>query len=374
MNRDAGNESAARRPLSKGRVAAALLAAAAVTAFALEAWTRFRVQRGFEAVATLSIERLPMAALAPGSPLVHRLRPGMRGFMDGPTTNVVPKHFGPVTYTVNEAGFRGRPVTIPKPAETRRVLFLGDSFTFGWGVNDDETFCVRLEALLNDFKAGNDVVWECVNLGASGYNTIQERILFEESVDRFKPDVVALVYYRNDTEPNLDSKSNPTLQYRHARFWLWEEAKIRLNNRLGREAFKVRKLIYTNPLESFRERGLKWRESKEAHAGIARGCRERGIPFLTVIQPAFDINQPFDADFPVSPIHAEVARGCREENARCVDLLDQFEPGDNVRLGLRGDGHTNAAGHREIARILEPVIRELGTHRQSEAPNPPPSL
>lgn len=373
MNRDDGIESAARRRLSKGRAAAALLAAAALTAFALEAWTRFRVQRGFEAVATLSIKRLPMAALAPGSPLVHRLSPGTRGFMDGPATNVVPKYFGPVTYTVNEDGFRGRPVAIPKPAGTRRVLFLGDSFTFGWGVNDDETFCVRLETLLNDSKT-DAAVWECVNLGASGYNTIQERILFEESVDRFNPDVVALVYYRNDTEPNLDSKSNPALQYRHARFWLWEEAKIRLNNRLGRDFFEVRKLIYTNPLESFRRRGVKWRESKAAHAGIARGCRERGIPFLTVIQPAFDINQPFDPGFPYRPIHEEVARWCREQNAHCVDLLDHFEPDDNVRLGIRGDGHTNADGHREIARILEPVIRELGIPRRSEPPKPPPSL
>lgn len=360
MNREEEVQSAAGRPLTRGRATAFLLAAAAVTAFALEAVTRIRLQRGFEAVATLSIERLPMASLAPGSPLVHRLRPGAQGAMDGPTTNVVPRHFGPVTYTVNDDGFRGRPATVPKPAGVRRVMFLGDSFTFGWGVNDEETFCVRLEKLLNDSDAGDDVVWECLNLGVSGYNTIQERLLFEESVDRFNPDVVALVYYRNDTEPNLESKSNPALQYRRSRFWLWEEAKIRLNNHLGREVFKVRKLVYTNPLESFRERGVKWRESREAHAGIAQGCRTRGIPFLTVIQPAFDVNQPFDADFPYRPIHEEVARWCREEGAPCVDLLDHFEPADNVRLGIRGDGHTNAEGHLEIARILQPVIRKLG--------------
>ena len=357
--------SAPREPLPKSRVVAILALATIMLAVALETYTRIRLQREFNTIAALSVERLPMAAFQPGSPLVHKLRPGARGIMDGPTTNVVPKQFGPVTYTINEDGFRGGTAAVPKPRGTRRVMFLGDSFTFGWGVNDEETFSRQLETLLNDSETSGDVAWECLNLGVSGYNTTQERLLFEENVDRLDPDIVALVFYRNDLEPNLDSKSNPALQYRYARFWLWEEAKIRLNGWLGRDAFTVKKLIYTNPLDSFRERGVKWRDSREAYAGIAQGCRDRGIPFLTIIQPAFDINQPFDEDFIYRPIHEEVARWAGEENATCVDLLDHFEPGDNLRLGLRGDGHTNAKGHKEIARIIMPVIQRLASRAAS---------
>src|SRR5262245_14158083 len=54
-----------------------------------------------------------------------------------------------VTVTINQQGLRGPEVTVAKPPGTFRVLGLGDSFAFGLGVREEDTFLRRLEADLN---------------------------------------------------------------------------------------------------------------------------------------------------------------------------------------------------------------------------------
>jgi len=51
---------------------------------------------------------------------------------------------------INSDGFRGREYSVDKPSNTFRVIVLGDSFTFGQGFNLEDTFCYRLEKLLNE--------------------------------------------------------------------------------------------------------------------------------------------------------------------------------------------------------------------------------
>ena len=46
----------------------------------------------------------------------------------------------------NSHGFRVPEYTISRPPETFRIVILGDSFTWGWGVSDDETFVLVLKA------------------------------------------------------------------------------------------------------------------------------------------------------------------------------------------------------------------------------------
>jgi hypothetical protein len=93
--------------------------------------------------------------------------------------------------TLNAQGFRGKDLSPPKGASRTRVVLLGDSIAFGYGVSDEETFAHRLEVEDNGL--------EVLNLGVEGYGPGQELLLLQRTGLGANPDVVVLaVCLRND--------------------------------------------------------------------------------------------------------------------------------------------------------------------------------
>jgi lysophospholipase L1-like esterase len=107
------------------------------------------------------------------------------------------------SWTTNSVGFRGtREYASPKPRDIRRVLVLGDSFTFGFGVNDAQTYSAVLEELLNSACEGYRV--QVINAGVSGFSTSQELILLERDGPALQPDAVVVGFFINDPQDNID--------------------------------------------------------------------------------------------------------------------------------------------------------------------------
>lgn len=77
----------------------------------------------------------------------------------------------------------------------QRVLVLGDSFTFGTDVSDDETYSHDLESALPNT--------EVLNLGVQGYGQDQMLLYLKEEGAKYHPDVVILGYLNMDTYRNL---------------------------------------------------------------------------------------------------------------------------------------------------------------------------
>jgi lysophospholipase L1-like esterase len=106
------------------------------------------------------------------------------------------------SWTTNSRGYRAtREFAVPKPASARRILFLGDSFTFGQGVEDHETFAAQTERRLKQLCPTTEL--EVVNAGVPGFSTSQELALLEAEGLALRPDVVVLAFYGNDPEDNL---------------------------------------------------------------------------------------------------------------------------------------------------------------------------
>ena len=94
----------------------------------------------------------------------------------------------------NSYGFRGRE-NYPKKSDKFRIMALGDSFTFGVGVNEDETYIKRLGKYIQDQLS---IPTEAYNLGVGAYGTIQEYLVFQK-FQFLKPDLVIIGFLARDT-------------------------------------------------------------------------------------------------------------------------------------------------------------------------------
>ena len=112
-------------------------------------------------------------------------------------------------------GFRGEAVT---PARTRpavRVVGLGDSVMFGWGVREEDSYLARMAAMLEASSPG--VAWEVVNTAVPGYNTVMEVETLEAKGLRFDPDLVVLNFVGNDLGlPNFIEERPEVLSLRRS--------------------------------------------------------------------------------------------------------------------------------------------------------------
>lgn len=157
-----------------------LLVSASFALSLLFAELAVRIARPQEA---MSVER---GLYEPDPPRRYRLHPGYRGRI---TNHVEFDH----EVLVNSRGMRG-----PEPAAAAlRVLCLGDSFTFGVGASEQETYPARLQAHLRE--AGLDaVVW---NAGAPGYGVPDEVAWYERWGVPLQPNVVVIApFLANDLQ------------------------------------------------------------------------------------------------------------------------------------------------------------------------------
>jgi lysophospholipase L1-like esterase len=99
-------------------------------------------------------------------------------------------------------GYRSaRPAPGPKSAGVRRIVVLGDSYTFGVGVQNEETFPAELETLLNAGKGGER--YEVINAGSPGWGTENELAFWTTRQSELQADLLVLAFYRNDVTDNM---------------------------------------------------------------------------------------------------------------------------------------------------------------------------
>lgn len=100
-----------------------------------------------------------------------------------------------LTYSINKSGLRGEQIYPYKRTPGKfRVLMIGDSFTFGEGVNNKETFSHYLQEMLPEA--------EVINLGVHGYGHDQILIHLQEEGVKYQPDLVVLGFVDADMERN----------------------------------------------------------------------------------------------------------------------------------------------------------------------------
>jgi lysophospholipase L1-like esterase len=121
----------------------------------------------------------------PDPDLLWALKPGQRSLT----------HFGHKPVLVNSQGMRGGEFSPQKPPGKIRIINFGDSYTYGYGVGQDDTYPVLLGQLLErSFPNG----YEVLNAGVNGYGMYQELMYLRRAV-RYQPDVITISSTYNDS-------------------------------------------------------------------------------------------------------------------------------------------------------------------------------
>lgn len=94
--------------------------------------------------------------------------------------------------STDEKGFRIHELGITNYELGKLVAVLGDSITFGYGVENNETLPAQLQALLPKYQF--------LNTAVPGYRLSQQVALYDESVRSLNPETIMVVFYWNDVD------------------------------------------------------------------------------------------------------------------------------------------------------------------------------
>jgi lysophospholipase L1-like esterase len=260
----------------------------------------------------------------------------------------------------NRLGLRDREPG-PKAPSTFRVLGLGDSFAFGWGVPVEACFFERLEAHLDASRPG--LRHEVLNAGIPGYGTYEAARRLASLVPAWEPDLVILAFYEGNDYLNngeaprrravvdgyltdLDGRGTGFLARRSALATLVADQWARASEK-----------------RSFRASVEK---TKALLAEMRTALATRGLPFVVVFIPDQDpaayarptllrLTDRLQRGEDVFRQRGELGAFCQDEGIGFCRLSTRFED-DPGAPGLRlspDDTHFGAEGHRVAAEEIQ---------------------
>jgi hypothetical protein len=278
----------------------------------------------------------------------------------------------------NRFGHRGREYPLQKTAGKYRVLILGDSFTEGAHVAEDDLFSARLE------RANPQL--EVLNTGVGGYGTVQEYLYFLSEGVRFKPDLLVLMFFDNDLSDNCLSYyagfgPRPYARLRQGEVEIVERLEptdflrftmpVPFQSTLSRHSYLY---YFLNTYVYQRLFARRMRELQKTDVGKTLDCGRYEI-LSWLVTRMNDMMRAAGGDFAMIliPTAEEVSRGssttqepivrfCEARAMHCLQLLNRFarERASGARVYFDADIHWTRVGHEiaaaEIGAFLSQII------------------
>jgi hypothetical protein len=310
---------------------------------------------------------------------------------------------------ISSQGIRDREYG-PKSPDEFRVVLLGDSFTMGLTLNQEETIGATLENLFADQKTGKQVRF--INCGVSGYAPWQERTFLKERGIPFEPDMVILQLFPINDIPGSYSKVGKYLEsidplwendlrdfrqqhdlpFRAERFCKQQSQAYRLYLAAANSPGIIRPLISDlrlvpkkkyPPIQQLSNRPFPvevclvdyypalqeaWDIYRESIKSIRDDCIQRGIPLLAYAHSGIIAGEPekwkkLNASFPDTPY--EMNKDIRITNELlkelgipCIDVLSSLLVHNQYELYFIHDGHFTPKGARVVAECIKRFLTE----------------
>jgi hypothetical protein len=248
---------------------------------------------------------------------------------------------------LNSLGCRDKESTIEKPTGVRRIAFVGDSFTYGWGIEETaDRFSDRIQSLFDTTVPGTV---EIMNVAKPGWGTGDQIQPIRDVVALYHVDEIVLCYVPNDIEKlipaspgfiptrppeysllNLDS--SPLLDYLYRRICLPRVPTVR---------------DYHDWLaQGFADPDVWHRHVAQFHE-IIRFSREHNVAFRVVLLPFLRTS---GRGFDPRRIHDRLQGVWYESEASNLDLLPLVSGYDVTTLVVNSnDPHPNELAHEHFA-------------------------
>lgn len=245
-----------------------------------------------------------------------------------------------VAVKTNEIGLRDNSISEKKEDEFR-ILFLGDSVTFGWGVESEDVYVTKTGHFL---QKNSQKRVRTINSGVGSYNTDNEYSFIERHGDSLKPDLVVLLYVSNDIEPTPETEFNPWSEYSFDR----KSPPQIVQLMLGRSwVYRIVMHLKNYGIEKSDGRldvnSIGWKQSMNSLVLIHQYCKKRNIPFVLFYYRM--LPQAFENE-----VSDQIATISKRTGFLFEDVLPWFKGRDiQTMINSLVDPHPNALGHKLIA-------------------------
>lgn len=272
-----------------------------------------------------------------------------------------------IDVNINSLGLRDTEYPLERTGGRKRMLIMGDSFGWGFGVSCDERFSEILERSHQD--------WEVINASVSGYGTDQQFLYLREFGLSLKPDVVLLVFSGNDFRDNVSNERSGyykpcfTLECDTLRLENTPVPKSTLKQKIDRfffgRTYVLGRAYYYGLVAWDKTEGL-FTAGHRVSGGRDRMRQRRGRYKVTdrLISAMGEIVGKNDAEFVVVSVPMDeeervfLEELCLREGIPYLPL-DTFFSETEIELTLPHDRHWNPAGHEVAAVAIDRFLRDL---------------
>lgn len=253
---------------------------------------------------------------------------------------------GCVDYSTNGFGFRDHEFDLKKSSDDEyRILTIGDSMTFGMGIQLNDCWTEVLENRLRETLHPN---CEVINGGfAAGYMIAHFKDWVLKRGFAFDPDVLLIAFCLNDL--NLDIPmailNQPCCDH-------WWGGRSRLLYLIQRSFVvwnhKVVPVKDYSPM--LKDKLVFWKSNQETIVKLKQEADRKEVRVVVVILPMLT---GLSGTYPFQGLHDLVRTFCQNQGIEVVDLLPAFRGRNERELWVHPvDQHPNHLGHRIIADAL----------------------
>lgn len=297
---------------------------------------------------TLIVWKIPQEKYRFDSQTGHWLAPDQQAFTHS------------ASVSTNSEGLRDRDYLPYAATGVVRILALGDSQTFGNGIELDETWPKRLETVLNDTAKNK---YEVINAGLAASDTWQHEIILKRLLPKYNPDVVILAFYVNDVVkkyvPSPELKQNREAGQSRLIYALKKSALL-MSLRTAYDTIKImvspskgflaqQALLRGEDLPVLKER---WQQVSNSIASMKQMSDAYRTKFIIISLPRRD---QVDGRTPWDGYYGKLESVAKQFHVPIFSMLEPLQAAYLVygrRLFIPWDGHNTVIANQAIAESI----------------------